>query len=197
MWHVQTADVARRTVAIKLYDDEVPLSFREVFNLCETSTGFGALLTATLAGSRFEAFFWELPPLTTVTLDASFECVLVEASSLAAIEADSAPFSEHFRRAGTDQRILIFPNLAGDAILVVPTPVVAEHRCYAQLAAFLRHGPEMQIASFWKSVGQAALARASSEPFWLSTAGTGVFWLHLRLDSCPKYYQHAPYKKTD
>jgi hypothetical protein len=32
------------------------------------------------------------------------------------------------------------------------------------------------------------------EPLWLSTAGQGVFWLHVRLDRYPKYYNHAPYR---
>jgi len=28
----------------------------------------------------------------------------------------------------------------------------------------------------------------------LSTAGMGVYWLHVRLDTRPKYYQHTPYR---
>ena len=30
-------------------------------------------------------------------------------------------------------------------------------------------------------------------PTWLSTAGMGVSWLHVRLDSQPKYYGFAAY----
>jgi hypothetical protein len=29
---------------------------------------------------------------------------------------------------------------------------------------------------------------------WLSTAGAGVPWLHVRLDDAPKYYGHAAYR---
>jgi hypothetical protein len=32
---------------------------------------------------------------------------------------------------------------------------------------------------------------------WLSTSGLGVAWLHIRLDSTPKYYQHQPYTSRD
>jgi hypothetical protein len=35
--------------------------------------------------------------------------------------------------------------------------------------------------------------RVSASPLWLSTAGMGVSWLHLRLDSRPKYYRHRSY----
>jgi hypothetical protein len=31
------------------------------------------------------------------------------------------------------------------------------------------------------------------QPIWLSTAGMGVAWLHIRLDERPKYYSHKPY----
>jgi hypothetical protein len=36
-------------------------------------------------------------------------------------------------------------------------------------------------------------ARVSTTPVWLSTAGAGVAWLHVRLDDRPKYYSHRPY----
>lgn len=31
-------------------------------------------------------------------------------------------------------------------------------------------------------------------PIWLSTSGLGVYWLHVRLDTRPKYYNHDEYK---
>ena len=30
-------------------------------------------------------------------------------------------------------------------------------------------------------------------PVWMSTSGAGVSWLHIRLDSRPKYYQYRPF----
>jgi hypothetical protein len=33
-----------------------------------------------------------------------------------------------------------------------------------------------------------------ANPEWLSTAGAGVSWLHVRLDDRPKYYGYAPYR---
>ena len=38
-------------------------------------------------------------------------------------------------------------------------------------------------------------SRVGARPIWLSTAGHGVAWLHVRLDSRPKYYLHAPYRE--
>jgi hypothetical protein len=37
-------------------------------------------------------------------------------------------------------------------------------------------------------------AQLGSTPIWLSTAGDGIAWLHVRLDSRPKYYSYGPYR---
>ena len=34
----------------------------------------------------------------------------------------------------------------------------------------------------------------NNEPIWFSTSGSGVAWLHFRLDSRPKYYTYKPFK---
>jgi hypothetical protein len=38
--------------------------------------------------------------------------------------------------------------------------------------------------------------RMSAKPVWLSTAGAGVSWLHVRLDDQPKYYGFALYRSA-
>jgi len=38
--------------------------------------------------------------------------------------------------------------------------------------------------------------RLADTPLWLSTAGLGVSWLHVRLDTRPKYYRHRVYAST-
>jgi hypothetical protein len=39
-----------------------------------------------------------------------------------------------------------------------------------------------------------ALGRHGPRPLWLSTAGGGVDWVHMRLDDQPKYYRHLPWR---
>ena len=34
----------------------------------------------------------------------------------------------------------------------------------------------------------------NNDPIWFSTSGSGVAWLHFRLDSRPKYYTYKPFK---
>ena len=61
-------------------------------------------------------------------------------------------------------------------------------------AAFVRHAPERQKHALWERVGEAVERRLGPKPVWVSTAGAGVSWLHVRLDDRPKYYGYAPYR---
>ncbi len=85
--------------------------------------------------------------------------------------------------------------LGRDAILVVPCSE-APPEAYGHLAAFSRDAPAEQQHAFWKLVGESVASRLSTKPVWLSTAGAGVSWLHVRLDDRPKYYGHAPYRSV-
>jgi hypothetical protein len=89
-----------------------------------------------------------------------------------------------------------FPNLGGDAVLVAPCPG-GSPQAYPHLAAFVRAAPMYQQHALWRRVGEAvdAWIGATSDPVWVSTAGQGVFWLHVRLDSRPKYYNYELYRR--
>ena len=102
-------------------------------------------------------------------------------------------FREHFARDEDGDGVVAFDNLGGDATLVVPCPL-ASPDAYAHLAAFVRKAPAPQVHALFRRVAEESLARLSARPLWLSTAGMGVYWLHVRLDARPKYYRHAPYK---
>jgi hypothetical protein len=86
-----------------------------------------------------------------------------------------------------------FSNLGGDAVLVVPW--AAAGLAYPDLASFLRTAPESQKRELWRQVGSSVATRLSDRELWLNTAGGGVAWLHVRLDSTPKYYHHQPYRR--
>jgi hypothetical protein len=104
---------------------------------------------------------------------------------------DPHAFAKHFP--GAQAGVATFANLGGDALMVVPCPV-AEPSAYGHLAAFVRLAPEVQRHALWQSVGEAMARRVGAKPVWLSTAGAGVSWLHVRLDDRPKYYGFAAYR---
>ena len=173
--------------------DSSPVSYLEVLRRWQTDADFRSLFLGLLADSPFRAFRWETPPITAATADRQFEFVLLNSPGLAG-KPDPFAFSEHFD-AAAEGGVVEFPNLGGDAIMVVPCPA-GPPSAYGHLGAFVREAPEPQKHALWQRVGAAMQRRLGAKPGWLSTAGAGVSWLHVRLDDRPKYYCYAPYRQT-
>ena len=168
------------------------LTLRDVFSLLETCSQFAGWYTNLLAGSPLDAFFWEHPPVRSETFDRPAEFVLLDAPQLALRRPDSRAFEAELAR-GSDPDVSVFPNLAGDALLIAPKPA-GPTEVYGHLASFLRGCSPLQVRSFWQSTGRAVREGVRADPVWVSTAGMGVAWLHVRIDSSPKYYRFEPYK---
>jgi len=171
--------------------DSSPLLFDDVLRLWQQNADFRTFFSRLLAGVPFPAFRWETPPLTAATVQRPFECAVLDAPTLLT-EPDALAFARQFRKAG-EEDVISFPNLGRDAILVVPCPR-GPLLAYGHLAAFVREAPDAQRNALWQCVGKVMEQRLGVEPVWLSTAGAGVAWLHVRLDSRPKYYCYRPYR---
>jgi hypothetical protein len=171
--------------------DGGPVAVAEVIRAWQGDANFRSLFNALLADTPYPAFRWETPAVTAATAGQPFEFVVLDSPGLVRAP-DPEAFAEHFE--GATAGVAAFPNLGGDAIMVVPCPV-AGSAAYGHLAAFVRLAPEDQRHALWQSVGAAMARRVGAEPVWLSTAGAGVSWLHVRLDDRPKYYGYAPYRQ--
>ncbi len=177
-----------------------PLTWAAAIDALADGT-LGPYLDALLVGSPHvgSAFFWETPPLTAATAaTTAFEFVTVPGSLDGT--ADPGPFSSHFAACPAgDGPVISFANLGGDATLVVPCAASGvPEATYAHFAAFTRGAPKAQRLALWRQLGGAIrelLPTRGDAPTWVSTAGGGVAWLHVRLDSAPKYYTHRPYTR--
>jgi hypothetical protein len=165
-------------------------TFADAIRGWQEDADFRALFNGWLTATPFAAFRWEMPALTDGTLRRPFEFVLLDAPGLDR-RPDPVPFAGHFPTA--KDGVAVFVNLGGDATLVVPSPA-GDPSAYGHLAAFVRSAPPGQRDCLWRAVGAALARRVGPSPVWLSTAGAGVPWLHVRLDDRPKYYGYAPYR---
>ena len=147
-------------------------------------------VTECLRGSRHAAFAWETPALSAATADLDATFAIIDSPALARTAADPSPFAAQLAEC---DRVATFPNLGGDAVLVVPSPRAAPLATH--LAAFVRSAPADVIDELWSAVGEVVVRRrhAKPDPVWISTAGLGVSWLHVRLDDRPKYYRHRSF----
>lgn len=194
MWDVETEVLETgQTRKLSLHEKDQPLSYAQTVAHWQHNAEFRSFFIDLLAAAPFPAYFWETPPVTATTAERPFEFVLVESPSLADAQPDPRDFESYLAAVDKPDAIAAFPNLGKDAFLVVPCPC-APLSAYPHLAAFSRLAPASQQQALWQGVGAAVEERLSSRPLWLSTSGLGVSWLHVRLDSRPKYYTFAPYR---
>jgi hypothetical protein len=173
----------------------IAAAHREVLALWRTDQAFADRYTATLARLSYRGFFWETPPLTSATVARPYECMVVPSMAVGRLVADPRPFAGLIA-SGAGADIVTSRNLGGDAELVVPCN---DGRAdYAHLGAFLRTASRGQARALWRKAGETVerwLEEAPGRPVWLSTSGLGVSWLHIRIDTRPKYYSHTPYRE--
>jgi hypothetical protein len=160
----------------------------QVLDAMQSDAGFRSQFTSELAAIPYASFRWETPSVRMTTRNATWEFVALDSPGLAR-NPDRNAFADHFH---DEQDVVTFANLGGDATLVVPCPRTTDS-AYGHLAAFVRSAPPDQQHALWQAVASAMRKRIGKKPVWLSTAGAGVSWLHIRLDDRPKYYGYAPY----
>jgi len=195
-WRTTRKSIADPVGEIVMLASQVrALSVGDVIALWRDDAAFRDFFFAILAASPYEAFFWEMPPVDAGTLVRDFECAVLRSGALARMQADDTDFAEYLL---CKETVAVFPNLSGDACLIVPRQIVGAE-CYAHFAAFVRGAPREQQHALLRSLALETEKRldASSNRFWISTAGLGVPWVHVRLDERPKYYQYRLYAERN
>jgi hypothetical protein len=174
---------ARRVLLSKHAD---PITFAEVLAGWGDDKGFRAFFLAELRRAPFGAFFWELPPLRANTLERPYEHVVLEREALTRMSPNPSAFLSMLHAEADSEWVASFPNIGGDAILVVPKPLAGKAG-YGHLGAFLQVAPDEQQHALLQVLGGATKAslQRSDNSIWISTAGLGVPWLHVRLDLTP------------
>ena len=168
------------------------LSFDQALQLLRTDPKFRTFVSGVITSSEYVALRWETPPIARSNVSRRFEFVLV-ADPFLDTEPEPAVFAPYFLHEPASTVVRVVPNLGHTAQLVVPRELVAP-RVYVHLLSFLKSAPAAQVHALWQGVAVTALAALSDEPVWVSTAGGGVSWLHVRIERVPKYYVYGPYR---
>ena len=121
--------------------------------------------------------------------NARFECVFVASPVARAHAVDREAFAEHFGGIATSSR-----SITSAATRCSWRPARMKHVNLAHLGEFAATASAVTTGCALEGGRRGQLAaRIDAHPVWLSTAGHGVAWLHVRLDSQPKYYRYRPY----
>ena len=153
-----------------------------------------------LLSINYEAIFFESESYNWSSLNSDnrkYKFAILNAPSLAksAEESSSLSFQEHLHKCNLEESYATsFENLGHDAKLIIPCDT---GKNYGHLLSFVRNANKMEIQGFLKYLGSQTLdwiKEQDSSLVWFNTSGTGVSYLHFRLDSRPKYYQYQPFK---
>ena len=197
MWRLNTQPSAeQKALRASIDSDNESLNIGGVLENWRSNPQFRQFWASSLCTIPFKAYCWEMPPLTDGVLSKPFECVFVDSPALNSSLPDVEPFAKYFTPEASENGFAMFESLGRDALLIAPYPHGPE-QSYTHLAAFMRNASSAQIDQLWSGVAQAVDSRVGKLPIWLSTAGLGVSWLHVRVDSRPKYYRYGPYASVD
>lgn len=189
MYQFEKTNISKgKAIKYVLYKQEERLSFINFIRLLQQDERFRSFFLDMLSGISFHAYQWETPPVTASTTGQPFEFVVHDSPGIDLLP-DPGPFRSYF---GSNTDIAVFDNLGGDARLIAPVPP-ADNLNYSHIGVFTEYAPVQQQHQLWQTVGRVTQSRISDQPLWLNTAGGGVAWLHIRLDSRPKYYRYQPY----
>ncbi|MEM7221979.1 MAG: hypothetical protein AAF495_03310 [Pseudomonadota bacterium] len=192
---IAVSESAGTLLKVRILEKGRTLSFTEVLDLWESDSDFVDLIIATFKQSGFHGYIWETPAVSSESKHRRFEFIIhnwPHASGL----PDHQTFADYFDTETAAEGIVAFENLGRDALLIVPSPY-RETADYSGLAEFFREAPFGQQRGLWRALGRQAKSRLSDRPMWLSVAGGGIQWLHIRLDSTPKYYRYGSYRSPD
>ena len=89
---------------------------------------------------------------------------------------DTKPYEEYLMKAGKSLSTQ-FKNLSGDTILVIPT------KHYSNIYQFAKNSTDKEFLALFRRV-----VKNFKKGDYISTHGHGVSYLHIRIETYPKYY---------
>jgi hypothetical protein len=119
----------------------------------------------------------------------NFEFVLISANIPQ--KNDPSRFLQYFSK---NCSVVSFLTLHKDSKLIVPCHQYSEKN-YSSLGPYIRQDLTQQYLDLFQKIGyeMLSLLKLKTNSIWLNTHRLGVNWLHIRLDSKPKYYHYQPY----
>jgi len=137
-------------------------------------------------------FFYQTSVIDS-NLSNEYKEIYIESDKLEKISQDYNSFKEYFIKP-KNKYVTSFTNLSGNSVLVVPVPnktktkTKSKHN-YTTLKDFIDNAPLKKQKAFWIHVAECVIELLKIvDKVYLNTHGLGVYYLHVRLDTIPKYY---------
>jgi hypothetical protein len=137
------------------------------------------------------AFFWETSPISNNSTD-NYSENFIETSAFNGVRQNYLAFLNHIKKS-KNKYTVSFNNLSGSSLLIIPYPKNGKN--FTSLKDFIDNASDTHQKQFWKCVAiRVEQMLKNHNKVWVSTHGTGVPYLHVRIDTNPKYYQTIKFK---
>jgi len=117
--------------------------------------------------------------------------VVIKTDSFNNIPQNSSRFQEHFGKSRDNQAVSFF-SPSGNCLI---SPVPKGTADYINISQFTKNAPDEQQQAFWKEVANKLMEELEKDqdaPRWLNTEGTGIYYLHVRIDKKNSFYSNYP-----
>ena len=132
-----------------------------------------------------KSFFWETSPINN-KMNNEFDEKFIESDILNKMKQNYLSFEDKIKKTN-NKNVLSFYNLSKTSKLVIPYP--KKGKKFTTLKQFMDNASLKQQKLFWKKVVSSIKSMLKKyDKVWISTHGTGVPYLHVRIDTYPKYY---------
>jgi len=171
-----------------------PLTWKEFISESKAkSLSLVLQIQEAISRPNLEKIYFNCPPLTSDDLDNPVEFAILDAPLRSSTDVES--FKDKFVGKSV---VTSFNNFNADSLMVCPIPEEGQDvDIYSSLAPFIRSAPIKQQIAFWARVAKDLDTLISERTVWMNTAGDNVSFLHLRLDSKPKYYHYEKYENIN
>lgn len=149
-----------------------------------------------LSSSIHEPFIWRTSCLDTQEKNNFEQEFVIEPLLLENNQPNPTDFRKHLdsKKNKKQHHVISFKNLSGDTLLIVPKERVGKN--FSSLYYFMKEASDTQQRMFWKQVALEARNQLKHHPnIYISTEGTGVAYLHVRICTYPKYYGNSKLRK--
>jgi len=140
--------------------------------------------------AELSAYFWECVPVSKSTISRPFEFVAIHSQGLQNVKKqDHSSFQDYINKKERS-----FTSHGGNTLII---PLPQEDKDYRDISQFISSDSEEEKKILWQEVANklSESLNDNDDPKWLSTHGLGVPYLHVRIDSKPKYYSWEEYKE--
>lgn len=127
----------------------------------------------------------------TKNMNETYSEKFIETNKFNYVRQNFKPFLNHIKKSRS-KNVVSFYNLSKTSLLIIPYPKKDKdnkYKNYKTLKDFIDNSPKSQQIKLWKKVSSCIKKMLKkNNKIWVSTHGLGIPYLHIRIDTNPKYY---------